>query len=55
MTLRLICPDSIARKSGLKLFLPKNPFFNPFVYRKHRMNHDKSIHGLKKPKKLPKN
>jgi len=47
MTLRLICPDLVAGKSGLKLFLPKNLFFNPFVYPKHHMNRDKSIYGLK--------
>ena len=47
MTLRLICTDLVAGKSGLKLFLPKNLFFNPFVYPKHHMNRDKSIYGLK--------
>jgi hypothetical protein len=55
MTLRLICPDSVAGKSGFKLFLPKNSFFNPFVYQKHCINRDKSIYDLKKTKKLPKN
>jgi len=55
MTLCLICPDLVAGKSGLKLLLPKSLFFNPFVYPKHRMNRDKSIYGLRKTKKLPKN
>ena len=55
MMLCLICLDSITGKPGLKLFSLKNLFFNPFVYPKHRMNHDNSIYGLKKPKTLPKN
>jgi len=48
----------VAGKSGPKMFLPKNLFFNLIFIQntyKNLKNHDKLIHGLKKLKNHPKN
>ena len=48
----------VTGKSGPKIFLPKNLFFNLFLTQntyKNFKNHDKPIHDLKKLKHHPKN